>query len=108
MSNCNLPPSELPHLIKTVHEALKSPDQTASSPIEPAWGGTKFLAPPQVARTLQMSKTRVLRWLKNGDLGGLQTSGRWYVSPRQLEAFLEARANVPRSRTRPPRASTRP
>ena len=63
MSNCNLPPSELPHLIKTVHEALKSPDQTASSPIEPAWGGTKFLAPPQVARTLQMSKTSVLWWL---------------------------------------------
>ena len=36
VSNNSLPPSEIPHLIETVHEALKSPDQTASSPPEPA------------------------------------------------------------------------
>ncbi len=60
-------------------------------------GGPKFLAYPQVARTLQVSEARVLGWLKNGDLGGLMTGRRWYITPRQLEVFLEARANVPRS-----------
>ncbi len=61
------------------------------------WGGAKFLTSPQVARTLQVSETRVLEWLKNGDLGGLKTGRGWYISPRQLEVFFEARANVPRS-----------
>ena len=35
VSNNSLPPSELPHLIKTVHEALKSPGQAVAKP-EPA------------------------------------------------------------------------
>lgn len=61
-------------------------------------GFPKFLTSTQVARTLQVSETRVLEWLKNGELGGLKTGDRWYISPRHLEAFLEARANVPRSR----------
>ncbi len=61
------------------------------------WGAAKFLTSSQVARTLQLSETRVLEWLKNGDLGGLKTGRRWYILPRQLEVFLEARANVPRS-----------
>ena len=59
------------------------------------WGAAKFLTSSQVARTLQVSETRVLGWLKNGDMGGLKTGRRWYVSPRQLEAFLEARATRP-------------
>ena len=61
------------------------------------WDGPMFLATPQVARELQVSETRVLRWLKNGEMRGLQTGRRWYITPRQLEAFLDARANVPRS-----------
>ncbi len=61
------------------------------------WGGAKFLTSPQVARTLQVSETMVLEWLRNGDIGGLVTGRRWYITPRQLEVFLEARANVPRS-----------
>jgi len=60
-------------------------------------GAAKFLTSPQVARTLQVSETKVLEWLKNGDMGGLVTGRRWYITPRQLEVFLEARANVPRS-----------
>ncbi len=60
-------------------------------------GATKFLTSPQVARTLQVSETTVLEWLRNGDMGGLVTGRRWYITPRQLEVFLEARANVPRS-----------
>ena len=36
VSSNSLPPSELPHVIKTVHEALRNPGQAASSPLEPA------------------------------------------------------------------------
>ena len=36
VSNNTLPPDELPHLIKTIHEAIESPDHAASSPPEPA------------------------------------------------------------------------
>jgi excisionase family DNA binding protein len=59
--------------------------------------GAKFRTSSQVARTLQVSETKVLEWLKNGDMGGLMTGRRWYISPHQLEVFLEARANVPRT-----------
>jgi len=61
------------------------------------WGTAKLLTSPQVARALQVSDTRVLEWLRNGDLGGLKTGRRWYISTRQLDVFLEARANAPRS-----------
>ena len=61
------------------------------------WGTVKFLTPSQVARALQVSETRVLKWLKNRDLESLKTDRRWYISRRQLEVFLEARANVSRS-----------
>jgi excisionase family DNA binding protein len=61
------------------------------------WGTTKLLTSSQVARALQVSEARVLRWLKNRDLESLKTGRRWYISRRQLEMFLEARANVSRS-----------
>jgi excisionase family DNA binding protein len=61
------------------------------------WGTAKFRSSSQVAYTLQVSETKVLEWLKNGDMGGLRTGRRWYITRRQLEVFLEARANVPRS-----------
>jgi excisionase family DNA binding protein len=73
----------------------QTPRQIGQSDLR--WGTPKFLTSPQVARTLQVSETKVLEWLKNGDMGGLVTGRRWYITPRQLEVFLEARANVPRS-----------
>ncbi len=60
------------------------------------WNDAKFRTSAQVARTLQVTETKVLEWLKNGEMGGLVTGRRWYVTPRQFEDFLEARANVPR------------
>ncbi len=59
-------------------------------------GTAKFRTSSQVAHTLQVSEAKVLEWLKNGDMGGLMTRRRWYITPRQLEVFLEARANVHR------------
>ena len=60
------------------------------------WSNAKFRTSAQVARTLQVTETKVLEWLKNGEMGGLVTGRRWYVTPRQFEDFLEARANIPR------------
>ncbi len=57
----------------------------------------KFRTSEQVARILQVSEAKVLELLKNGEMGGFLTRRRWYITPRQLEVFLEARANVPRS-----------
>ncbi len=61
------------------------------------WGTAKSLTSSQVARTLQVSETKVLGWLENGELGGLKTHFRWYISPQHVEVFLEARANIPQS-----------
>ena len=61
------------------------------------WGTAKPLTSSQVARTLQVSETKVLGWLENGELGGLKTHFRWYISPQHVDVFLEARANIPQS-----------
>ena len=65
VSNSSLPLEELPDLIKTVHEALKRPDQAASSPPEPAVPIKKSVKPDYVicledGRKLKMLK-RYLR-----------------------------------------------
>ncbi len=44
---------------------------------------------------LKVSEAKVLRWLREGDLRGLQTDNEWRVSERQFDAFLEERANIP-------------
>ena len=48
VSNNHLPPSELHHLITTVHEALQNPDQAALSPPEPAVPIKKSVTPDYV------------------------------------------------------------
>ncbi len=45
VSNNNLPSGELPQLITTVHEALKSPGQAPSSPPDPAVPIKKSVTP---------------------------------------------------------------
>lgn len=80
--------------IQEIHRE-RTPRRTDQSNLR--WGTAKSLTPAQAAYALQVSESRVLRWLKNGDLGGLKTNRRWYVLPHGIELFLEARANVPRS-----------
>jgi len=48
VSNNSLPSSELPQLIKTVHEALERPDDAASSAPEPAVPIKKSIRPDYV------------------------------------------------------------
>ena len=72
-----------------------TPQKIRQSNLE--WNAPKFRTSSQIAHTLQVSEATVLEWLRNGDMGGLMTRRRWYITPRHLEVFLEARANVPRS-----------
>ncbi|MDX1424417.1 MAG: helix-turn-helix domain-containing protein [Kiloniellales bacterium] len=55
----------------------------------------RALTPAQVARRLQVSEGRVVRWLRAGHLRGLRCRGRWWTSTLALAAFLETRANRP-------------
>ncbi len=66
VSNNSLPPSELPQLIKTVHEALKSPGQVASSPPAPAVPIKKSVTPDYVICLEDGKKLKMLkRHLRN-------------------------------------------
>ena len=76
------------------YDRVQTQRQFVRSNLEPSTA--KFRTSSQVAHTLQVSEAKVLEWLKNGDMGGLMTRRRWYITPRQLEVFLEARANVHR------------
>jgi predicted transcriptional regulator len=61
VSNNSLPPSEIPHLIETVHGALKSQDQTASSPPEPAVPIKKSVTPNYVICLEDGKKLKMLK-----------------------------------------------
>ncbi len=55
----------------------------------------RSLTSRRIAVRLQISEREVLQWLREGDLRGLRTDNEWRVSERQLDAFLEERANIP-------------
>ncbi len=61
VSKNSLPPSELPHLIKTVHDALNSPEQGASSAPEPAVPIKKSIRPDYVICLEDGKKLKMLK-----------------------------------------------
>jgi len=61
VSKNSLPPSELPHLIKTVHDALSSPEQAASSAPEPAVPIKKSIRPDYVICLEDGKKLKMLK-----------------------------------------------
>ncbi len=61
VSNNNLPPSELPHLIKTAHEALMSLSQVASSPPEPAVSIRQSVKPEYIVCLDDGKKLKMLK-----------------------------------------------
>ncbi len=61
VSQNSLPPSELPHLIKTVHDALRSPDQGTSSTPEPAVPIKKSIRPDYVICLEDGKKLKMLK-----------------------------------------------
>ncbi len=60
----------------------------------------KLMTPPQVARRLQVNERTVTLWLRKGHLRGFKVGKEWRISPDDLQAFLEATANMPPYRPR--------
>ena len=54
----------------------------------------KLLTPAQIAEALQLTESTITRWLRNGRLRGFKVGKDWRVSPADLEAFLEKKANI--------------
>ncbi len=83
---------------EVVVAALKSGPNLTPSAFPPEWPPrARTLTSRRIAVRLQISEREVLRWLREGDLRGLRTDNGWRVSERQLDAFLEERANIPAS-----------
>ena len=55
----------------------------------------KLLTPTDVAERLQVNERTVAIWLRKGHLRGFKIGKEWRVSPDDLQAFLEASANMP-------------
>ncbi len=79
VSNNSLPPSEIPDVIMTVHEGLKSSDQTASSPPVPAVPINKSVTPNYVICLEDGMKLKMLkRHLRNAyDMSPDEYRQRW-------------------------------
>ena len=61
VSNNSVPSSELPDLIMTVHEALRNPDQGASSALEPAVPIKRSIRPDYVICLEDGKKLKMLK-----------------------------------------------
>ena len=79
VSNNSLPPSEIPHVIMTVHEGLKSSGQATSSPPEPAVPINKSVTPNYVICLEDGMKLKMLkRHLRNAfDMSPDEYRQRW-------------------------------
>lgn len=55
---------------------------------------SKLLTPAQIALRLQLNERTITQWLRRGYLRGFKLGKEWRVNPRDLDAFLEAKANV--------------
>ena len=55
----------------------------------------RYLTPFDVAKRLQMNERTVTQWLRNGHLRGFKIGKEWRVLELDLDAFLEASANMP-------------
>ena len=55
----------------------------------------RYLTPFDVAKRLQMNERTVTQWLRNGHLRGFKIGKEWRVSELDLDAFIEASANIP-------------
>ena len=48
----------------------------------------RLLRPEEVAEILQISKRTVVRWLKEGKLGGVRVGRLWRIPQEELDRFL--------------------
>ncbi len=55
----------------------------------------RWLTLSQVAERLQIDERIIIQWLRDHQLRGFKRDDVWLISARDLNAFLESRANVP-------------
>jgi excisionase family DNA binding protein len=60
----------------------------------------KLLTPSNVASRLQVNERTVTQWLRKGHLRGFKVGKEWRISSDDLQAFLEASANMPLDKPR--------
>ncbi len=60
----------------------------------------QLLTPHQVAERFQVNERTVTLWLRRGHLRGFKIGKEWRISPDDLQAFLEASANMPPDKPR--------
>ncbi len=60
----------------------------------------KLLTPTDVANHFQLNVRTVTMWLRKRYLRGFKIGKEWRISPDDLQAFLEARANKPLDKPR--------
>ncbi len=60
----------------------------------------RLLTPTDVANRLQVNERTVTLWLRKGRLRGFKVGKEWRISPDDLQAFLEASANMPPGKPR--------
>ncbi len=60
----------------------------------------KLLTPTDVAKRLQVTERTVTMWLRKGHLRGFKIGKEWRISSDDLQAFLEASANMPLDKPR--------
>lgn len=63
--------------------------------VETSLAQTRLLTPMQIAERLQISERTITQWLRKGHLRGFKIGKEWRVSEGDLNAFLEAKANIP-------------
>lgn len=54
-----------------------------------------LMTPMQIAERLQISERTITQWLRKGHLRGFKIGKEWRISQGDLDAFLEAKANIP-------------
>ncbi len=59
-----------------------------------------LLTPTDVANRLQVNEHTVTVWLRKGHLRGFKIGKEWRISLDDLQAFLEASANMPPDKPR--------
>lgn len=71
----------------------------------------RYLTPRDVAELYGTNETKILSWIKSGELRAIDVSARrgerprWRISPQALEQFEAARSSQPTVAT-PPRSRT--
>ncbi len=59
-----------------------------------------LLTPTDLANRLQVNERTVTQWLRRGRLRGFKIGKEWRILPDDLQAFLEASANMPPDKPR--------